>query len=193
MKFIPPDASYMAGVVTRLVRSVKTKLRGLLEKETKKLLSVEGLYTLLCDVECILTDRPILTNPTGVNDATAWIPNMLLTFQRRTITRSEDCISRKPYLHRWWHHVQSLSTIFWRRFVADYVLTLQNRGKWRGPQSLIKLGDIVLDSDINLHRGERPPGQIDMIQPGRDGHVRIECVLVTGKETSNDQIGRAHV
>ena len=134
----------------------------------------------MCDVECILTDRPISTNPTGVNDATALIPNMLLTFQRRTITRSEDCISRKSYLQRWWHRVQSLSSIFWRRIVAEYVPTLQNRRKWRRPQPSIKLGDILLDSDINLHRGERPPGCIDKILPGKDGLVRIESILVAG-------------
>ena len=71
--------------------------------------------------------------------------------------------------------------------MAKYVPTLQNRRKWRRPQSLIKLGDFVLDSDNNLHRGERPPRRIDIIQPGKDGHLRIECVLVTGKETSNDR------
>ena len=145
-----------------------------------------GLYTLLCKVECILNDRPILMNPTGLDDASALPPNMLLTFQRRTITRSGDCISRKAYLQRWWHHVQSLPSIFWSRFVAEYVPNPQNRRNWRRPQSSIKLGDIVLDSDINLHRGERLLGRLDLIQPRQYGHMRTESVLVAGKETSND-------
>ena len=100
-KFIPPGASHMAGVWERLVRSVKTILRGLLEKETKKLLSDEGLYTLLCEVECILNDRPISTNPTGLEDAPALTPNMLLTFQRRTITIIEDYDPKEAYSQRW--------------------------------------------------------------------------------------------
>ena len=71
--------------------------------------------------------------------------------------------------------------------MAEYVPTPQNRRNWRRPQSSIKLGDLVLDSDINLHRGERPPGRIDMIQPERNGHLIIESVLVAEKETSNDR------
>ena len=96
-KFIPPDASHMAGVVKRLVRSVKTKLRGILENETKKLLSAEGLYTLLCEVECILNDRPFSMNPTGLDNASALNPNMLLKFRRWTITNFEiTMILKKP-------------------------------------------------------------------------------------------------
>ena len=181
-KFIPPGASHMAGVWERLVRSVKTILQGLLEKETKKLLSDEGLYTLLCEVECILNDRPISMNPTGLDDAPALTPNMLLTFQRRTITRLENYDPKEAYSQRWWRHVQHLASVFWRRFVAEYVPTLQNRQKWRRSQPLIKLGDIVLVSDINLPRGEWPLGRITELQHGTDGHVRILKVLVAGKE-----------
>ena len=181
-KFIPPGASHMAGVWERLVRSVKTILQGLLEKETKKLLSDEGLYTLLCEVECILNDRPISMNPTGLDDAPALTPNMLLTFQRRTITSLENYDPKEAYSQRWWRHVQHLASVFWRRFVAEYVPTLQNRPKWRRSQPSIKLGDIVLVSDINLPRGEWPLGRITELQHGQDGHVRIVKVLVAGKE-----------
>ena len=54
--FLPPGASPMADVWERLVRSTKTILRGLIENETKKLLTDKGLYTLLCEVEFVLND-----------------------------------------------------------------------------------------------------------------------------------------
>ena len=101
-------------------------------------------------------------NPTRLDNASALTPNMLLKFKQWTIMSLE-------------------------KIVAEYVPTLQNRRKWRRPQFLIKLGDFVLDSDINLHHGERPPGRIDIIQPGKDGHLRIESILVAEKETSNDR------
>ena len=68
----------------------KTELRGIFENKTKKLLTDEGLYSLICEVEHILNDRPISLNPTGLADAQALTPNMLLTFYRRVITRFQD-------------------------------------------------------------------------------------------------------
>ena len=121
-------------------------------------------------------------NPTGLDDAPALTPNMLLTFQRRTITRLENYDPKEAYSQRWWRHVQHLASVFWRRFVAEYVPTLQNRQKWRRSQPSIKLGDIVLVSDINLPRGEWPLGRITELQHGTDGHVRIVKVLVAGKK-----------
>ena len=80
----------MAGVWERLVRSNKAVLRALLEKETKKLFTDEGIYTLLCEIEHILNDRPITSNPTGLHDAPKLTPNMLLTFQQRTTSVLDD-------------------------------------------------------------------------------------------------------
>ena len=89
----------MAGVWERLVRSTKTILRRLLENETKKLLTDEGLYTLLCEVEFVLNDRPISTNPSGLDDAPALTPNMLLTFQRRTLPALNNYDPRESTLN----------------------------------------------------------------------------------------------
>ena len=87
------------------MRSTKTILRGLLENETKKLLTDEGLYTLMCEVEFVLNDRPISTNPSGLDDALALTPNMLLTFQRRTLPALNSYDPREVYSQRWWRHV----------------------------------------------------------------------------------------
>ena len=95
----------MAGVWERLVRSAKSILRALLEKETKKLLTDEGIYTLLCVVEHILNDRPITSNATGLDDAPALTPNMLLTFQRRTTPTLDNYDPREAYAQRWWRHI----------------------------------------------------------------------------------------
>ena len=87
------------------MRSTKSILRALLEKETKKLLTDEGIYTLLCEVEHILNDRPITSNATGLDDALALTPNMLLTFQRRTTPAIHDYDPQEGYAERWWRHI----------------------------------------------------------------------------------------
>ena len=172
----------MAGVWERLVRSTKSILRALLEKETKKLLTDEGIYTLLCEVEHILNDRPITSNATGLDDAPALTPNMLLTFQRRTTPALDDYDPREGYAQRWWRHIQHLSAVFWRRFTAEYVPTLITRSKWMRPKPTIKVDDVVLVADINLPRGEWPLGRITELKPSSDGQVRTVKVIVAGKE-----------
>ena len=140
----------MAGVWERLVCSVKMVLRGLLENETKKLLTNEGLYSLLREVEFILNDRPISSNPTGLDEAPALTPSMLLTFQRRTSTKFENYDPKEAYSQRWWRHIQHLASVIWRRFLNEYIPSLQLRTKWKKLQPSINVGDIVLVSDVNL-------------------------------------------
>ena len=180
--FIPPSASHMAGAWERLIRSTKTIMRGLLEKETKKLLSDEGLYTLLCEIERIMNDRPLTANPTGIDDAPALTPSMLLTFRRRTFPLSDELDPRELYSKRWWRHVQHLSSVFWRRWKAEYIPSLLNRQKWNRPKEDLKKDDIVLIADVNTPRGEWPLGRITELLPGADGHVRTVKVLFNGSE-----------
>ena len=97
LKFLPPGASHMVGVWERLIRSAKSIIRGLLENEIQKLLSDESLYTLLCEVECIMNDRPITSNPHGLDDALALTPSMLLTFRRRCLPLPDDDFSRRNF------------------------------------------------------------------------------------------------
>ena len=172
----------MAGAWERLMRSTKSILLALLETETKKLLTDEGIYTLLCEVEHILNDRPITSNANGLDDAPALTPNMLLTFQRRTTPTLEDYDPREAYATRWWRHIQHLSTVFWRRFTAEYIPTLINRTKWMRPKPTIKVNDIVLVADVNLPRGEWPLGRITELKPSSDDQVRTVKVMVAGKE-----------
>ena len=141
----------MADVWERLVRSTKTILRGLLENETKKLLTDENLYTLLCEVEFVLNDRPIWTNSSGLDDAPALTPNMLLTFQRRTLPALSNYDPREVYSKKWWRHVQHLALVFWRRFTAEYIPTIIARNKWRRSQPEIKSGDFVLVPTLISH------------------------------------------
>ena len=55
-KFNPPSAPHMGGAWERLIRSVKSLLRHLVEG---RLLTDEELRSFLCEVEKILNDRPL--------------------------------------------------------------------------------------------------------------------------------------
>ena len=163
----------MAGVWERLIRSAKSIIRGLLENETQKLLSDESLYTLLCEVECIMNDRPITSNQHSLDDALALTPSMLLTFRRRCLPLPDDDFDPKElYSRRWWRRIQHLASLFWKRWTHEYVPTLLARSKWHSTRPEIKKNDIVLVADVNLPRGEWPLGRVTDLIASSDGLVR---------------------
>ena len=180
--FLPPHASHMAGVWERLIRSTKTILRSLLINESSRLVTDEILSTLLCEVEAIMNDRPLTPNPTSLNDAPALTPNMLLTYRRRSVLPPGVFDPADVYSKRWWRQAQHLADVFWRRWVAEYIPTLQLRQKWTHDQPCVKIDDIVLVSEEPAPRGDWPLGRVTDVKLGTDQKPRSATVLVRGKE-----------
>ena len=174
----PPGASHMAGAWERLIRSTKSILRALLKTETKKLITDEGIYTLLCEVEHILNDRPITSNANGLDDAPALTPNMLLTFQRRTTPTLEDYDPREAYATMWWRHIQHLSTVFWRRFTAEYIrpTTVRNGCVLNLRSKSMTLCWLPMSTYRVVN------GRLEELKPSSDDQVRTVKVMVAGKE-----------
>ena len=179
---LPPHASHMAGVWERLIRSTKTILRSLLINESSRLVTDEILSTLLCEVGAIMNDRPLTPNPTSLNDAPALTPNMLLTYRRRSVLPPGVFDPADVYSKRWWRQAQHLADVFWRRWVAEYIPTLQLRQKWTHDQPCVKIDDIVLVSEEPAPRGDWPLGRVTDVKLGTDQKPRSATVLVRGKE-----------
>ena len=59
------------------------------------------------------------------------------------------------YSKRGWRQAQHLADIFWRRWVAEYIPTLQLLQKWTDDQLCVKIADKILVSE-ELYRGEWP-------------------------------------
>ena len=179
--FLPPYASHMAGVWERLIRSTKTLLRTLVNDSSSRLLTDESLTTLLAEVEAILNDRPLTPNPSSVDDAPALTPNMLLTFQRRPAVPPGTFSPNDQYSRRWWRQAQHLANVFWKRWVAEYLPTLQLRQKWTHQQPELRIDDIVLVCEENTTRGDWPLGRVIELIKGGDNLARSVRVLVRGK------------
>ena len=180
-KFIPPHAPHMGGVWERLVRSVKGILYTLLNAEASRPVTDETLVTLLCEVEAILNDRPITTNPDAVEEPLALTPNMLLTFRRRPTIPPGTFDARDLYARRWWRQAQHLSNVFWARWTREYLLTLQLRQKWTHAVPDLKINDIVLVRDEQAPRGDWPLGLVTRLHHSSDGVARSAEVRVRGK------------
>ena len=167
--FNPPAASHMGGVWERLIRSVKNILKAFLKKQ---LLADEALTTLMTEVELIMNDRPLTTASDNVNGVQPLTPNKLLLLRTNASYPPGTFSKDKLYTGRWWRQIHYLANVFWKRWISEFLPTLQIRQKWLVPRVSFKVGDVVLIKDERLPRGEWPLGVVTEVHPDRNGYVR---------------------
>ena len=84
------------------------------------------------------------------------------------------------YCRKRWRCVQFLADEFWRRWMKEFLPTLQKRQKWLQVKDNIKVNDIVLVCDESLSRCKWPMGRIVDTFPSQDALVRKVKVLTGG-------------
>ena len=175
--FNPPYASHMGGVWERLVRSFKVALKSVVREQ---ILCDEALATLATEVEKVLNDRPITQVSNDHRDPQPLSPNNLLLL-RPSMCFPPGLFERDDnYCRRWWRQVQYLANIFWRRWLKEYLPTLQVRQKWHNSRRNLAVNDLVLVCDVTSTRGHWPLGLVQEVSKGRDGLVRSCRVRVNG-------------
>ena len=167
--FNPPSASHMGGVWERQIRTVRKVLDGIMKQQT---VDDEGLSTLLCTVESIINSRPLTVVSDNVNDLNPLTPNHLLLLQSGADPLLVETVHQDSYSRKRWCQVQYLANIFWKRWLHEYVPTLQLRQKWTKTERNLKVGDIVIIIDENAPRNTWSLGRIEETFPGADGLVR---------------------
>lgn len=168
--FNPPSGSHHGGIWERCIRTVRKVMTALLNQQT---LDDEGLCTLMCEVESIINSRPLTKVSDDPDDLEALTPNHLLLLRSGSqlppgVFRKEDL-----YTRRRWRQVQYLSDVFWRRWIKEYLPSLQDRQKWVKPRRNLAPGDIVLLVDENVARCRWPLGRVLEVKMNpHDGYVR---------------------
>ena len=168
-KFNPLGASHMGGAWERTIRSVRKIRRALLGQQ---LVSDEILRTLMSEVEGILNSRPLTPVSSDPKDLDPLTPNDLLLL--RANPNLPPGVFNKDEIHskRRWRQVQYMADVFWKRWLREYVPTLQERAKWTKPRRSLAIVDLVLIADENVHRGKWPLGRVTEVFHGRDQYVR---------------------
>ncbi|XP_078372656.1 uncharacterized protein LOC144656297 [Oculina patagonica] len=168
-KFKPPGASHMGGAWERTIRSVRKILRALLGQQ---LVSDEILRTLMSEVQGILNSRPLTPVSSDPKDLEPITPNHLLLLRANPNWPPGVFTKEENYSKRRWRQVQYMSDIFWKRWLREYLPTLQERAKWIKPRRCLAIGDLVFIADENVHRGKWPLGRVIEVFYGKDGYVR---------------------
>ena len=137
----PPGASHMSGVWERLVGTVKRSLKATLGKEP---MNEEVLSTVFTEAERTAKTRPLTLNSSCPGESEPSTPSHFLNLRPSTnippdVVRGNDKFSRKRR-----RQAQLLANHFWRRWLKEYVPTLQERPKWQQEKRNLHVGDIVL-------------------------------------------------
>nr|CAH8829358.1 unnamed protein product [Trichobilharzia regenti] len=164
--FNPPHASHRGGLWERLIGIIKRILSSIIKNQS---LNDETLETFLCEAERILNDRPLSPVRDDVKDFDVLTPNKLLLL--RGNPGIEDSSGEGIPTIKRWKQARHMKDIFWKRWLKEYVLTLQTRDKWKKLCRNLKVGDIVLVAD-KCATGRWPLGVVVRLLCSGDGLVR---------------------
>lgn len=139
----------------------------------EQVLDDEGLNTLMCEVEAIVNGRPITKLSDDPRDLEPLTPNHLLLLRAGPAVPPGTFTKYDNHGKRRWRQVQYLTDVFWRRWVREYLPSLQERQKWHKKQRNFAVDDIVLVYDDNKPRNSWPLGRIlEVYTNSKDGLVR---------------------
>ncbi|VDI79450.1 Hypothetical predicted protein [Mytilus galloprovincialis] len=173
--FNPPNASHRGGVWERMIRTTRKILRALANEQ---LLTDEQLLTFMAEAERIVNDRPITLVSNDSRDLPVLTPNMLLLMKNNTSIPQGVFDEKDVYAKRWWKQIQYLANVFWRRWLREYLPTLQQRNKWQREQRDVRIDDIVIIADDHTPRGQWPLGRGIEVIRNRDSLIG-SCVIKT--------------
>ncbi|KRZ97647.1 hypothetical protein T08_3806 [Trichinella sp. T8] len=147
--FITERAPWMGGYWERLIRSMKTSLKKVLQNS---MLDDEEFRTIISEVEARINSRPLTYNPVNPNNPEVLTPYNFLTGTHYVdipeITKDEDEWVPKTQstsqLMKSWNLRQRLIAQWWKRWKAEYVTNLNIRKKWYNSGNAPNIGDIVL-------------------------------------------------
>ena len=176
--FNPPHASHFGGAWERMIGVARRILDSLLLQTPMKQLTHEVLVTLLAEVTGIVKSRPIVPVSTDPEDPTILTPSVLLIHKvNGDIVRFENFDVKDLYRSQWLQ-VQTLATMFWKRWRVEYVQMLQERKKWKEERRNIECGDVVILKEKDCHRNDWPLGLVVEAVKSDDGCVRKVMVRV---------------
>jgi hypothetical protein len=168
--FNPPAASHMGGVWERMIRTTRRILEMLLAEQV---VGDECLLTLMAEVEKIMNDRPLTSPSSDATDLDPLTPNDLLLLRANHSIPPGVYDKLSTYSRRWYHQAQYLAGVFWKRWVREYLPTLQKRHKWHEERRNFEKNDLVLMADERLPRGQWPLARVLETYPDKNNHVRV--------------------
>ena len=174
----------MNGVWGRLIQSVRKIMKAILGSQNA-LIGVEALRTIFAEVVTIFNSRPLTPSSDETSDPEPLTPNHLLLQRKHLALPPGLFVHEDLYRRKQWRRAQFLVDYFWKKWIKEYVPTLQRRQKWVREKGSLKVSDLVLIVDATSPRRRWLLGRILKTFPGDDQRVRVAEV-----KTKNSTIVR---
>ena len=168
--FNPPASPHMGGAWERLVRSAKEVMYGLTKDHV---LTDPQLLTFVTEAEYILNSRPLTHLSDDVSDLEALTPNHVLLGLHQNWVSIPDISEADINSRRQWKRVQALRSMFWSRWVREYLPELNQRPCWKNKTPSFSVNELVLVQEDDIKRNKWPLGRVLEVKPGDDGVVRV--------------------
>ncbi|XP_046963286.1 uncharacterized protein LOC124532427 [Vanessa cardui] len=169
--YIPPQAPNFGGLWEACVRSTKYHLKRVIGDTT---LTYEELSTLLTQIEACLNSRPLC--PLSDSDVLPLTPGHFLIGEPLITIPDEDYSKVNITGLQRWKLVQKMLNDFWKRWSAEYLITLNQRYKWSSKGAEPEIGDIVIIRDENLPPAKWLLGKVEKKHTGKDNITRVVTV-----------------
>ena len=169
-KFNPPAAPHFGGVWERLVRSCKKATYAVLGNRS---VTEDVLSTTMCFVEQTMNARPLTLVSSDANDLEALTPNHFLLGNKNICLPYLSCAEEIVDHRELFRQTQAYANLIWDRFRKEYLLTLNNRQKWRSTKNEnLKEGDLVWLIEDSDKQGCYKLGRVVETMGGSDGVIR---------------------
>ena len=143
-------------------------MRHVLDEQT---LTEESFLTLVTEVEQIVNARPLVAAFDDPDDLRALTPSDLLVVKPTEGLPPGLFVPMDLRLRKRWRQVQCMADMFWKRYLREYLPTLNRRQKWTTPHRDVKEGDLILLHEMNVPRSKYPLGRVVKVKVSSDGHI----------------------
>lgn len=169
-KFMTPAAPHQGGIYEGAVKSMKFHMKRIIGAKTNE---YNQFQTLLCGIEAVLNSRPIAPLTDDPNDYQALTPGHFIIGEPLIAPPAFRYLNEnKPSERQMWAERIKMMENFWIRWKEEYLVTLQERKKWRRQTENVKVGQMVVMRDENSPPTHWRLGRIVELLPGQDGLVR---------------------
>lgn len=167
--FVPAASPHQNGLCEAAVKSAKKHLYRVVGGQT---LYYDQLNTLLTRIEGCLNSRPLVALHDGVDDRLALSPaDFLIGRSIVAVPEPREHTLPTNRTHHW-RLLRQQHQSFWDRWHDEYLVSLQQRSKWRRPAENLRVGDVIVMRHENLPPSEWRLGRITEVHPGSDNLVR---------------------
>ncbi|XP_015376957.1 PREDICTED: uncharacterized protein LOC107171244 [Diuraphis noxia] len=172
--FIPPDTPHFGGLWEANIKSCKSILKRITGTQVY---TQEEWSTLFTQIEAIMNSRPLSALSVDCHDCNVLTPGHFLIGRPLITLPSKDYSTTPSNKLTRWNLLQQQQQRFCKLWSSDYLLTLQQRSKWRTPNVQFHVGDLVVIKDENTPTNLWPLARITAVQPSaRDHLVRVVAV-----------------